>query len=286
MKASTTRTYSKVEEFLAETKEYLEENEAANGLLLGICDGLPRNPEKGQDPHFAAVLDEAGPALGAVMTPPRSIVLSTAGRDAHQAAKTLARGLQREAWPIPGVLGPTEVAAPFAVAWTGRSGVPHGIRMQTRVYELRAVVHPHGVPGHFRRATEHDVHCVAEWISAFHDEAVESCGEAEAQRLAERHIAAGEAHLWEDGQPVSLASRVRTTRRGAMIGTVYTPPEFRRRGYATACVAALSQALLDSGRQFCALFADLTNPQSNSIYQKMGYKEITDFTEYRFQVGS
>jgi len=286
MKAQATRTYGKVEEFLADTRARLEENEAANSLLLGICDGLLEEHEEGPEPHFAALLDEAGPVLAAAMTPPHNIVLSTAEGDVPQAATSLAHDLQREAWALPGVLGPAEVAGPFAAAWTGRSDVPHGTHMQTRVYELRAVVHPRGVPGHFRKAREDDVPCVAEWMFAFHAEAVESCGEDEARRLAERRIAAGEAHLWEDGRPVSLASRVRTTRRGAMISNVYTPPALRRRGYATACVAALSQALLDSGWEFCALFADLANPQSNSIYQKIGYRGICDFTEYRFQAGS
>ena len=41
-----------------------------------------------------------------------------------------------------------------------------------------------------------------------------------------------------------------------------------------------SQLMLDSGRQFCALFTDLANPTSNSIYQKMGYQAVCDVDEY------
>ena len=63
---------------------------------------------------------------------------------------------------------------------------------------------------------------------------------------------------------------------------MYTPPEFRRRGYATACVAALNQQQLDAGRQFCALYTDLANPTSNSIYQKIGYVPVTDSSHYSF----
>jgi predicted GNAT family acetyltransferase len=66
------------------------------------------------------------------------------------------------------------------------------------------------------------------------------------------------------------------------ISLVYTPPDLRQRGYATACVASLSQMLLDEGWQFCTLFTDLANPTSNSIYRKIGYKPVGDFHDYLF----
>jgi uncharacterized protein len=41
--------------------------------------------------------------------------------------------------------------------------------------------------------------------------------------------------------------------------------------------------LLDPGWQFCALFANLANPTSNSTYQKIGYRPVADFDEYHFE---
>jgi len=63
---------------------------------------------------------------------------------------------------------------------------------------------------------------------------------------------------------------------------VYTPPEFRGRGYASALVAALSQAMLDAGYHFCTLFTDLANPTSNHIYQAIGYQPVCDTDEYDY----
>jgi predicted GNAT family acetyltransferase len=40
--------------------------------------------------------------------------------------------------------------------------------------------------------------------------------------------------------------------------------------------------LLDQGKQFTSLFTDLSNPTSNSIYQKIGYQPVCDFDLYRF----
>jgi predicted GNAT family acetyltransferase len=63
---------------------------------------------------------------------------------------------------------------------------------------------------------------------------------------------------------------------------VYTPPHYRNRGYAAACVAALSKRLLDSGRKFCALFADAENPISNGIYRKIGYRDVYIYDKLHF----
>ncbi len=80
-----------------------------------------------------------------------------------------------------------------------------------------------------------------------------------------------------------MAGKSRPTAHGISVGPVYTPPSLRGRGYATALVAELSQHLLDSGYQFTTLFTDLANPTSNSIYQKIGYQPVCDFTEYAFE---
>ena len=89
--------------------------------------------------------------------------------------------------------------------------------------------------------------------------------------------------LWiADGKPVAWAGVGGRTPNGIRIGPVYTPPEERGHGYASAVVAAASQAQLDEGRTFCFLFTDLANPTSNRIYQAIGYEPIGDFDEYHF----
>jgi uncharacterized protein len=89
--------------------------------------------------------------------------------------------------------------------------------------------------------------------------------------------------LWyDDGKPVSFAGYGNPTPNGCRVGPVYTPPEHRGKGYASACTAALSQELLDRGCKFVFLFTDLQNPTSNHIYQVIGYEPVSDFDEYHF----
>jgi predicted GNAT family acetyltransferase len=94
--------------------------------------------------------------------------------------------------------------------------------------------------------------------------------------------------LWEeDGEPVSLAGWGGPTPNGVRVGPVYTPPELRGRGYATALTAELSQRLLDGrlfegGRRFCFLYTDLANPTSNAIYERIGYRRVAESAEIVF----
>ena len=128
-----------------------------------------------------------------------------------------------------------------------------------------------------------DLVLLAEWWHGFGVEAMQEDSRAAARASAEQIIASGQTLIWEDdGVPVSMATATRPTRHGVAVGGVFTPPAHRRRGFATACVATLSQRQLDAGREFCCLYTDLANATSNSIYQKIGYVPVADSSHYQF----
>src|SRR5581483_201888 len=80
--------------------------------------------------------------------------------------------------------------------------------------------------------------------------------------------------VWEvDGEVVSMCGYGGPTPNGIRIGPVYTPPEHRGHGYASALTAEVSQHQLDAGRTFCFLYTDATNPTSNAIYERIGYRK-------------
>jgi predicted GNAT family acetyltransferase len=88
--------------------------------------------------------------------------------------------------------------------------------------------------------------------------------------------------LEDGGMPVSMAKISRELQTVCVVGMVYTPPYFRGRGYATSCVAAVSQFGLDRVYKKCVLYTDLANPTSNSIYMKIGYRPICDSINVMF----
>ncbi len=154
------------------------------------------------------------------------------------------------------------------------------------LHEVRPVPRPSGVA---LPAVTADVELMVRWIIDFMTEAVpfESTDlEQRARRSAERRVsgdADSGAWLWEvDGVRVGLSGYGHPTGTGIRIGMVYTPPEHRGNGYATALVADQSQWLLDNGYDVCFLLTDLANPTSNRIYERIGYRQVAEAASYGF----
>ena len=88
--------------------------------------------------------------------------------------------------------------------------------------------------------------------------------------------------LWVvDGEPVSMAATARESKHTGVVAPVYTPPELRRNGYASAVTAAVTQKILDV-KPYAALYTDLANPTSNKIYQAIGYQHVCNHRMIEF----
>ena len=157
-----------------------------------------------------------------------------------------------------------------------------------RIYKLEQVTQVDGAPGELRPAHPEDEKLMVEWFSNFNrdiweEEPDPASVDIQVQRYLTAEPKMRGLMFWEiEGKPVSMAGYAGPTPNGIRIGAVYTPTALRRKGYASACTAALSQYLLDSGYQFCFLFTDLMNPTSNKIYQQIGYGAVCDVDRYDF----
>jgi predicted GNAT family acetyltransferase len=280
------QTFLSASEFLETARAALESNEAANNLMLGLALTAQHSPERFEiQPFFGVVLEQNRVQIAALMTPPHNLVVFSApGSDAGLAFDLLARRLRQDGWRVPGVVGPSQAALEFAGVWQAQTGEAFRLTLHEHLYELRRVIPPPSTPGMMRPAGMNDLDLVARWLFEFHHGGLpnESMALKEAHKQALNRIGDGSFYLWEDGQPATLAGIGRHTPHGCSIGVVYTPLDFRRRGYATALTAALSQLLLDSGKQFTALYTNPANLVSNSIYRKIGYRPVCDFDQYRF----
>jgi predicted GNAT family acetyltransferase len=176
------------------------------------------------------------------------------------------------------VAGPVEVSSSAAERIATALGKSAKLHVGMRIFASHRVVPPTPAPGALRVADEQDTGLILKWLDEFGTE----CGlrvRMEQHRILSR-IKQGFFHLWIDGQPVSLAGATGPTPNGIRIGTVYTPSQFRGRGYASNCVAATTQEFLDGGKKFCVLYTDLANPTSNKIYQQIGYRPVCDWNDY------
>jgi uncharacterized protein len=279
--------------FLERAGSYLETHEAANSLPFGISDTLIRSPEYFPTHYLALVQQDDRILLVSLMTPPNNLILAyipdaeALGERLDQALDLLARDVHTSYPELPGVMGQTGVAERFARRWQALSGQPYDVRFRERALRLSAVrpiSPPHGA---LVRATPADRDLLVRWTLDFAFEALGDGDLAEAERTVDARLGQDDPQtrglcLWVDGAPVALAGYTGPTPHGIRVGPVYTPPERRGKGYASALVAQMSQLLLDGGRSFCFLFTDLANPTANHIYEEIGYESVVDMDVYRF----
>ena len=253
-----------------------------------VRDDLPTEPAA----RWFRIVAETGALAGAAMwTPPRGILLSVMP---PTAAVALADELSAVHARLPSVDGPTEVTTAFRDRWTMLTGAPTRPGLTGMAFRLDEVDRPEGVPGYPREVTESDRDLVVGWLDAFGVEALPHVPAADNTVTVDRRLATGGLMwVWQDaGRPVSFAwqSRLTPVVPGdpvprtpiVRVGAVYTPPELRGHGYASANVAALSQHALDSGALACVLYTDQANPTSNKIYEQVGYRPVGPSQEWLF----
>lgn len=265
---------------------FLLRDEAVHNIQLGVIADWLNVPDRYNEAYLAAVQIDGKVVGSAMMTLPHPLQLSIMKQDAIE----LLIAHIRRAYPrIPGVGGPVNAASTFAHRWCDVTGQKRKLTMgmSQRVYELTTVQPGRSVAGLARQATPQDANLLAKWFVAFHQEALDEVKSVdEVMPTVERRISTPTSmlYVWEvDGEPVSMCGVSGPTENGIRVNAVYTPPEQRGRGYASANVAAVSQMMLDSGRRYCFLYTDLANPTSNSIYQKIGYRPVTDMSMIAFE---
>jgi len=271
--------YTTVQEFRVQTEPLLLQNEAENNLILGLSSTMTDSPKPVNGPWLFAIEDGGQIMAAALMADPRFGIVLTRGFACG--ASLLTDALWQEKSPLAKVNGPTDDSQAFAKLWASGSGVQIQPGMGLGIYALQRVISPSGHCGKLRVAAQADKRTLIEWMDNF---VLEALGHpaTNPEKSVDAGIAKNSIFVWDIGEIVSMAACTGPTPNGIRINQVFTPRRLRGRGYASACVAALSQSLLDSGRKFCFLFTDLSNPTSNSIYRKIGYEHVCDFQEYRF----
>ena len=279
--------YTDLAAFTARVWPYLAASEAEHCLQLGILNDLAARPDSDiAPPYLACVADDDGAiVLVALRTPPHNLILSASatGADLAAAIQTLLPDARAATDSLPGVIGPNEGSRRFADAWGALTSATPRAGLRERIYRVRQVRWPQAVSGAMRPIEEGDRDLLRAWLKAFMLEALgEDAHTVDGMIDGRMRGGSSGMYLWEDDKAVSLAGFGGPTPHGIRIGPVYTPPDARGHGYASALVAQMSLRLLDEGRDFCFLFTDVANRVSNHIYQEIGYEPVGDVSEYRF----
>ena len=271
------KIYKTPGEFLEENKAFLQEHEAACQLNLGNA-----SAHKDEPCHpgllFGRCEEDGRGVLLFGNTLPWNLCLNSIPGDpaALSAAVLLADYLQRENIEITGINASKTLCNAFFSAYNK----PYQVRVGMDIMVQKELIEPPVVSGKVRKAELSDLDTAADWACAFQKEALHEDADPEEMREKFREtISQGKVYLLEapDGTLVSMAAATaRSMPHGVGISWVYTPPEYRGRGYCQNTVAHICREVLRDGYDYCTLFVDKANPISNRVYQKIGFEIIED----------
>ncbi len=271
-------------QFLGLVSTVFSDQEVRYNLLLSLVKRVADNPHYYEEtPLMAAVYAGDQVILAALMTnPPCDLLLASTQEDTADALAILADDLWQRGLILHGINAEKQHSAAFASLWCKRGTFRAAIKTRLRIYRLDQVIYPQPAEGFLRKAASKDRLLLRGWKTEFMKETLGEEDAGRSEKLVDLLIRWGNLYVWEDGQVVCMAAKIRETQHGAVIGMVYTPQASRNRGYASNLVAALSERFLKQGYPLCALFTDLANPTSNAIYQQIGYKPVADTDQYVF----
>lgn len=268
-------------EFKTKTASFLEADEAKHNLILGINQSVIEGQYQKISPLFCGVSQDGKVLAAGLRTPPFPLLLSEMD---DKCLELLADQLKDES--LSGVVAINPVAKNFSEIWSQKTGKSFELSMAQKIYSISEVKAPEARGGFVTFATMKDLESVTDWMMDFAKEATpnERIPRSERRKRVEIQIKDKNVYLWKvEGVPKCMGVVAGTTPNGARIGYLFTPVKFRGQGFGSRTIAAITQKQLDSGKKFCFLYTDASNPTSNKIYQDIGYKYVCDSSSYLFR---
>lgn len=266
-----THVYENVAEFLAATEDWLLAKEAENNIVLSIAQVLATDDHPFHDPIYLASIEARGQLVGcAVAAPPDGLELTDLPVGV---APLLAAAVARLRPDLPWVGGTRRPVLEFERAWVRACGGRSHINHDWLLYRLDEVVEPRPSSGRLRLAEAGDWPELRTWGPKY---AHATDTPVDVTAFLQRRLRRGELYVWDDNGPKSIVALSGHTRNVVRISAVYTPEEFRGRGYASNAVAAVSGGALANGAKSCVLLTDPEPAPPARIYRSIGYRPIFD----------
>jgi GNAT superfamily N-acetyltransferase len=265
--------HSDPESFAAAARGVASRSPCSEAFVAIWCAGLKHHPPA-PDVPWLLLTAESGDSRALAMQHGRNPLLLE--HSDPEAAKAIAQVLADAGHPVPGVDGSQAACDAFASAWRERTGRSTAERVRLRHHVLSRVLDVPVPEGGARMAEGRDAAWLVAAFDAFLVEARVPRAPQGTERLVQERLDDRRFRLWERGDNVSFLGANLVDGIYARIGPVYTPPEQRGRGYATALVAAASRELIGRGARQVFLTTDLANPVSNAIYARVGFRPVDD----------
>ncbi|MCR2820101.1 GNAT family N-acetyltransferase [Lederbergia panacisoli] len=270
------KSYAHFEKFKSDVFPHLYKHEVANNLPIGVVGSLT---DESTIYLMATITRDDEMLIVLLQTHPQQIIISKPPKMSDEEMVKIARLIRDKVEDIPGLIGERDFTEKI-VHNIDKS--QYFVQMNQRIYELSEVKKEADSNGEIRLVIMDDLPVIKQWIYLFCEEIGEEISFEESEEKAIAIIKNERMYAWEtEGRIVTMASVSRPTRSNICVSLVFTPLENRKKGFASNCVSALSQLMLDKGYRTTSLYTDLDNPTSNKIYMDIGYEPIMDSILYR-----
>lgn len=282
-----------VDEFVTQTKAIFDNQPVQTNFISTLAQAVQNGSRKFERCYWFIVKDNNDEVVGAaVRTVPFGYTLSPMP---EEAAKIVAHAIAEADDLFPSAFADGSTLMSFydaykALSTPGSQRQPIQIPFEKDLMcELAGELQPHTCTESFelRPATAMDFDLVKEWMIEFHNEAGLTLPIEENEKISTTMINAGRLRLLtipssssSDRVVVSLANcqGIVGTDNGTKlgrIGPVYTPPQYRGHGYASAVTHAVSQDILNENAK-PVLLTQAHNLTSNHVYQILGYTVVCE----------
>ncbi|HET8698850.1 MAG TPA: GNAT family N-acetyltransferase [Gammaproteobacteria bacterium] len=257
--------------FLERAESWLLEEEIERAVPLKAARQAQAHPSSFEEPTYWATFEESGRIVGcSIRTPPHHVFVT---RLPAAAVPLLLESLKETYTVMSGISGAEPTASALAaVSFANRWRV--GSRQW--LWSIAAVDPPAGPGGALRLATADDMTTVWQWGTR--DSEMPFADPLFAAAL----MRAQGLYVWDDGTLRCIAGVLRQTRSSAALGVIYTPPDWRNKGYATATVAAWSRQVLEGGKR-CFFYTNAAFAATTAICRKLGHELVHESVDIEFR---
>lgn len=274
--------YTDRHKFYYENIEWLQKEEALNNLIIAnMVEAL--NLEDTKDWTYGRVTKKKQVELIFLRRPPFLLLMySPTKNQSDELYEFLAKKTYKIIPNLPGVNSEVNIAQKFARSFAKQAKKKIQIEKKLCILKLDELNPINLAQGVFRKAKKEDLETIITFFDEFYEESLGHKKEKlEIEEESKKYLQ--DIYLIEkDGEIVSQALEKRKLSNGGCVSGVYTKKTQRGKGYAATCVYNLSKKMLDEGGKYCVLYTDAANPISNHVYEKIGYKKISDQIQLMF----
>lgn len=272
------REYASISDFAEACHEWLELREDYYNGLISTSDQIMSGCSVFQRPFWYASVHKDDRIVGCcIHAEPDGLLVSELPTNCID---DLASLLLRKVGIVRRVIGHSSSSKLVALAYSRLLKSSNDSECNWNVYRLdKKCVTSDQVLGTLRICDFDDRELVASWG---HDYGVEVPAPIDVEQFMLRKLDDRLLYIWSNGKARAMATISARTKNGISISSVYTPKEYRRQGYASATVKALSNHLLTQDCQFITLSA-VAGHDSEKIYRDIGYRMIGSRSSYIFR---